>query len=100
MRALLLAAFLSAVASAQVCGGNDLSGAYGFQLSGSSSIAGLPKPMAAIGRVVFESGGHINGPHRHLIFVVGLVVLGSVVAYQVNRVRALSRYYERRPLPR
>ena len=44
--------------------------------------------------------GKINGPHRHLIFVVGLIVLGSVVAYQVNRVRALSRYYERRPLPR
>src|SRR5438270_3669625 len=61
MRALLLAALLSAAASAQVCGGNDLSGAYGFQLSGSTSIAGLPKPMAAIGRVIFESGGHING---------------------------------------
>jgi hypothetical protein len=28
------------------------------------------------------------------------VVIGSVVSYQVNRVRALSRYYERRPLPR
>ena len=61
MRALLLAALLSATASAQVCGGNDLAGAYGFQLSGSSSIAGLPKPMAAIGRVVFQSGGHIDG---------------------------------------
>ena len=44
--------------------------------------------------------GKINGPHRHLTIVVGLIVLGSVVAYQVNRVRALSRYYERRPLPR
>jgi hypothetical protein len=61
MRALLLALFLSAAASAQVCGGNDLSGAYGFQLSGTTSIAGLPKPMAAIGRVVFEAGGHIVG---------------------------------------
>jgi hypothetical protein len=61
MRALLLAALLSATASAQVCGGNDLAAAYGFQLSGSTSIAGLPKPMAVIGRITFESGGHING---------------------------------------
>jgi serine/threonine-protein kinase len=44
--------------------------------------------------------GEMYGIHRHLIFVVSLVVLGSVVAYQVNRVKALSRYYERRPLPR
>jgi hypothetical protein len=61
MRALILAALLSAAASAQVCGGNDLSGGYGFQLSGSTTIAGLPKPMAAIGRVVFEAGGQISG---------------------------------------
>jgi eukaryotic-like serine/threonine-protein kinase len=44
--------------------------------------------------------GEIHGVHRQLIFVVGLLVIGSVVSYQVNRVRALSRYYERRPLPR
>jgi tRNA A-37 threonylcarbamoyl transferase component Bud32 len=44
--------------------------------------------------------GEIHGPHRQLIFVVGLLVIGSVVSYQVNRVRALGRYYERRPLPR
>jgi serine/threonine-protein kinase len=44
--------------------------------------------------------GHpLAGVHKHLIFVVALLVTGSVVAYQVNRVRALSRYYERRPLP-
>ena len=43
--------------------------------------------------------GGFDSPHRHLIFVVGLVVMGFVVSYQVNRVRALSRYYERRPLP-
>ncbi len=28
-----------------------------------------------------------------------LGVIGFVVAYQVRRVRALSRYYEGRPLP-
>jgi len=61
MRALLLATLLAATASAEVCGDNDLAGAYGLQLSGSTSIAGLPKAMAAIGRVVFQSGGHIDG---------------------------------------
>jgi serine/threonine-protein kinase len=33
--------------------------------------------------------------HRHIILMVALVVLGFVVAYQVQRVRALSRYYDR-----
>ncbi len=38
-------------------------------------------------------------PHHHVIFGVGLVAIGFVTAYQVQRVRALSRYYEHRPLP-
>ena len=37
-------------------------------------------------------------PHHRLIFLVGLLVLGFVVAYQVHRIRALSRYYEHRRL--
>ena len=37
-------------------------------------------------------------PHHRLIFLVALLVLGFVVAYQVHRIRALSRYYERRRL--
>jgi tRNA A-37 threonylcarbamoyl transferase component Bud32 len=32
--------------------------------------------------------------HRHWIFLVSLVVLGFLMAYQVERVYALSRYYE------
>jgi serine/threonine-protein kinase len=35
--------------------------------------------------------------HRHVEFLVTLVVLGFVMAYQVDRVRALSRYYEGQP---
>src|SRR5262249_15923829 len=42
--------------------------------------------------------GGIEGLHHQMILVVALVVLGAMVSYQVNRVRALSRYYERRPL--
>ncbi|MEX0717229.1 MAG: serine/threonine-protein kinase [Planctomycetaceae bacterium] len=36
--------------------------------------------------------------HYPVIFTVALAVLGFAVAYQVHRVRALSRYYERRRL--
>ncbi|MFA5190497.1 MAG: serine/threonine-protein kinase [Verrucomicrobiia bacterium] len=35
----------------------------------------------------------------HAIFVVALAIIGFVVAYQVRRVRALSRFYEGRHLP-
>jgi serine/threonine-protein kinase len=38
-------------------------------------------------------------PHYHVIFLVALAVLGFVTAYQVQRIRVLSRYYEHRPLP-
>jgi eukaryotic-like serine/threonine-protein kinase len=40
-----------------------------------------------------------QSPHYHVIVYVGLLALGFMVAYQVQRVRVLSRYYERRPLP-
>lgn len=38
-------------------------------------------------------------PHYHIIFLVALGGIGYVVAYQVERIRALNRYYEHRPLP-
>jgi serine/threonine-protein kinase len=36
---------------------------------------------------------------RHLLFMAVMAVSGLIVAYQVKRVRALSQYYEHRPLP-
>jgi eukaryotic-like serine/threonine-protein kinase len=47
-----------------------------------------------------ERGEPPHSVHMDMIFAVGLVVLANVVAYQVHRVRALSRYYEHRPLPK
>jgi serine/threonine-protein kinase len=38
-------------------------------------------------------------PYGHFIFATALAVTGLVIAYQVKRVRALSHYYEHRPLP-
>jgi eukaryotic-like serine/threonine-protein kinase len=41
----------------------------------------------------------IGPPHHAIIFAAVLAVLGFIVAYQVHRVRVLSRYYEHRRLP-
>jgi tRNA A-37 threonylcarbamoyl transferase component Bud32 len=41
----------------------------------------------------------IEAPHKHAIFLVGLGILAFMMSYQVQRVRALSRYYEHRRLP-
>src|SRR5262249_36087482 len=34
--------------------------------------------------------------HKHVMFLISLAVTGFIITYQVRRVRALSRYYERR----
>src|SRR5690606_34409110 len=41
----------------------------------------------------------IDRLHHHILYAIGLAVLGFMVGYQVKRVRALSRFYERRRLP-
>src|SRR4030095_2623896 len=43
--------------------------------------------------------GTLDVAHHHLIFLVGLLVLAYATAAQVRRVRALSYYYQHRPLP-
>ncbi len=48
---------------------------------------------------LIESGVRIRAPHQQVIFAVALCTVGFIIAYQVKRVRALSRYYEHRPLP-
>ena len=40
-----------------------------------------------------------NPPHYPMIFIAVLGVLGVIVAYQVYRVRVLSRYFDRQQLP-
>jgi len=57
----LLTLVLCTSGFSQVCGNFDLSGAYGFQLSGNTTIAGVSKPMASIGRLDFGADGKISG---------------------------------------
>lgn len=40
-----------------------------------------------------------DSPYHHVIFATALAVSGLIVSYQVKRVRALSQYYQTRPLP-
>jgi serine/threonine-protein kinase len=43
--------------------------------------------------------GSFVDPHLRVLFLALLAVSGVIIGYQVRRVRALSQYYEHRPLP-
>ena len=44
-----------------VCNPTDLYGPYAFQLTGSTSISGTPRPTAVLGRLVFDGHGSLTG---------------------------------------
>lgn len=49
-------------AAADVCGRADIYGAYGFQLTGTTTIGALgPQAEAAVGRLVFDGDGGVSG---------------------------------------
>jgi hypothetical protein len=57
-------AALAAAVSAQpvdVCDPAKFQGAYGFQLSGQTTISGTAKPVASIGRLEFDGQGGVTG---------------------------------------
>ena len=60
-----------------------------------ASYAVLAVDYYVVRTVDFKQASPINSDD-HVYFVVGLIVMGAAVAYQVQRVRALSRFYERR----
>jgi len=55
--------------------------------------------VAAFAVLMAMRPGEADPPHYPVIFGATLAVIGFVVAHQVYRVRALSRYYERRNVP-
>lgn len=64
LRVLGLAAVGSLAAfGADLCGASDVSGSYGFQLSGTTTIGGLdrPAPIASVGRLTFDGSGNVSG---------------------------------------
>lgn len=46
---------------AQVCNPRDVQGSYVFQLSGSTSISGAPRPVASLGLLEFDGEGGVSG---------------------------------------
>jgi len=86
VRVLLAAAGLAAAvlpATAQVCTPDKFSGAYGFQLAGTTDISGAPKPVSSMGRLEFDGRGGVRGKASVNFdgFLLGNPVTGS---YQVR----------------
>jgi hypothetical protein len=61
MKWLLLIAVVYQAHSADVCDPRKFEGAYGVQLSGTTTISGAVKPVALIGRLVFDGKGVVSG---------------------------------------
>lgn len=59
--ALLLAVPGIPARAADVCSTKDLHGAYGFQLTGETTISGTATPVAGVARIVFEEEGSLSG---------------------------------------
>ena len=59
---LLLASFsLAPVTHAAVCDPNAFHGAYGFSLTGTTTIGGPARPVAVVGRLVLDGVGNVSG---------------------------------------
>lgn len=61
MKWLFLIAVVCQAYAADVCDPRKFEGAYGVQLSGSTTISGASKPVALIGRLVFDGTGSVSG---------------------------------------
>jgi hypothetical protein len=57
----LAAALAAPACAADVCNPAKLEGAYGFQLSGSTTVSGDSKPVVSVGRLVFDGHGVLSG---------------------------------------
>jgi hypothetical protein len=58
---LTLISVLAVPLCADVCNPADLQGAYGFQLSGDTTISGESKPVSNVGRMILAADGGITG---------------------------------------
>jgi hypothetical protein len=53
--------FTSQAQPVDVCNPAQLQGAYGFQLSGLTTISGTSKPVTSVGRLIFDGHGALSG---------------------------------------
>src|SRR5436190_10389202 len=78
----LLMAIGSTAFGADVCNPAKLFGPYAFQLSGTTTISGTPKPTASLGRIVFDGQGKLSGTSSAMFegLLLGNPVTGSYEA--------------------
>src|SRR5580658_9293879 len=57
----LAAALAASACAADVCDPSKLAGAYGFELSGHTTISGDSKPVVSVGRLVFAAPDPVSG---------------------------------------
>jgi hypothetical protein len=77
---LLLAVLPVSVAhAAEVCDPMQLVGPYAFQLSGTTTISGTPKPTASLGQIVLDGNGNMSGTASAMFsgFLLGNPVTGT-----------------------
>jgi len=58
---IVLATIGSWAYGADVCNPAKLFGPYAFQLSGTTTISGTPKPTASLGKIIFDGQGKLSG---------------------------------------
>jgi serine/threonine-protein kinase len=102
------AAFLTAVLGLTDNGNNPVVIFYALLIVGAGLWFQVPLVwfttfLAELGYAILMTSeatrqAEIVNPQHQFLFMPALAVLGYMVAYQVKRVRALSRYYEQRPL--
>ncbi len=65
-----------------VCNPTKLVGPYAFQLSGTTTISGTPKPTASLGRIIFDGSGSLSGTASATFsgFLLGNPVTGTYEA--------------------
>jgi hypothetical protein len=70
-------------ARADVCDPARFAGAYAFQLSGNTTIAGPEKPMTSLGRLTFDGTGNVSGTSSAMFtgLLLGNPVTGTYEAH-------------------
>ena len=58
---LLASIFAAPITHAAVCDPNAFHGAYGFSLTGTTTIGGPARPVAVLGRLVLDGFGNVSG---------------------------------------
>jgi len=79
MRSVLFLALASTAFAADACYPTAVQGSYGFLLWGTTTVSGAAKPIASVGRLVFDGKGGISGTSSVMfdVFLLGNPTTGT-----------------------